>query len=81
MIRTWLIDGMFGTMEADVRTVESDAKQELNSGTRAPLLLRARFNPQLGLPESYFRADWQRNLETSWKITRFEPRSMNPTAD
>lgn len=72
---TWSIDGMFGTIETDVRATEKAAGPPSSTATATSptLILRGRFEVERGLPESYFRADWRLNQEVSWRISRFEP--------
>lgn len=69
---TWSVDGMFGTMESDVASLEQQKTQQAKTGELPTLMLRAEFDPMYGFPKRFFRADWQRNLETSWTVTRFE---------
>ena len=69
---TWSVDGMFGTMESDVVNLETQTKKSKDGGGSPTLMLRAEFDRHYGYPKRYFRADWQRNLETSWTVTRFE---------
>jgi Family of unknown function (DUF6174) len=69
---TWSVDGMFGTLESDVASLESQLEKSGASGSPPTLMLRAEFDPKYGYPKRYFRADWQRNLETLWTVTRFE---------
>ena len=69
---TWSVDGMFRTIESDILSFESQLDVSKSSGKLPTLMLRAEFDPQYGYPKRYFRADWQRNLETNWVVSRFE---------
>lgn len=68
---TWSVPGMFRTIATDLETVERAAAGDTAA---ARLLLRARFDPQLGYPARYHRVEAVRvgaNPEVSWQVVRY----------
>lgn len=69
--RTWSGPGMFDTIETDVETLEF-ALAHPNDSKAIMLTLRARFDPQTGLPLEYLRSQWGTNHDVTWKVSKFE---------
>lgn len=65
---TWSVPGMFDTLAADLDAVAGDARQP-----PANLLLRARFDPEWGVPLEYQRYQFDPPFDAHWHVTRFDP--------
>jgi Family of unknown function (DUF6174) len=68
---TWTLPGMFNTIAEDLTHV--NAQQSGKAEANVPRLrLWCLFDQQNGLPLKYRRLDWQKGIDVTWSITKFE---------
>ncbi|MFO0867859.1 MAG: hypothetical protein U0935_02825 [Pirellulales bacterium] len=73
-LATWSVPGMFATLRLDLEAQERAARSGSES-RRPSLLLRCRFDPLRGYPQTYQRIEWgegSTNPDVSWTVDRFE---------
>lgn len=67
----WSVDGMFDFLQAELRNAE-DPPPGLGISDPSQIVLRARFDPELGYPTHFFRHLLGRQQGTEWEVVRFE---------
>jgi hypothetical protein len=71
---TWSVQGMFETIEYDLRTLELHRAGDAQPGT-PQLSLRGRFDDSFGFPIRYQRTEMRKfgsNSEVSWEVVEFK---------
>jgi hypothetical protein len=70
---TWSVQGMFETIEQDMKTLELHRAGEAEPGM-PQLALRGKFDEELGVPQRYQRTEMRKfgsNSEVSWDVVEF----------
>lgn len=70
---TWSVQGMFETIDLDLRTVDLHRQGKAEAGM-PQLALRGEFDGQFGYPKRYQRTEMHKfaaNSEVSWEVTEF----------
>lgn len=60
---TWSVPGMFGTVESDLESLETQ---------RLPLVVRCQFDPQYGYPARYQRIELGGGSQVTWQVVKFQ---------
>ncbi len=67
----WSVEGMFDAIEAELANA-ADPPPSLGIADPSQLVLRARFDPELGYPAEFFRHVLGRQQGTEWQVVAFE---------
>ena len=67
----WSVDGLLDALEAELRNAE-DPPPSLGISDPSQLVLRARFDRELGYPTEFLRHIMGRQQGTEWRVVAFE---------
>lgn len=67
----WTVPGLFDVIQHDLKYVD-DPQRGFNAPAGSTVILRAEFDPELGLPRTYQRSILGQSWDIEWQVTEFD---------